>query len=95
MSSFSIAPLAQADIDEIWDYIAADNPPAADRWLDVLYDKFLLLASQPLIGQIREELSPDLRSFSVDRYVLYYKVLGQRIRILRVLHGARDIEPLF
>ena len=95
MSSFSIAPLAQADIDEIWDYIAADNPPAADRWLDVLYDKFLLLASQPLIGQIREELSPDLRSFSVGRYVLYYKVLGRQIRILRVLHGARDIEPLF
>ncbi len=95
MSSYSIAPLAQADIDESWNYIAGDNRPAADRWLSRLCDKFLLLASQPLIGQTRAELGPDIRSFSVGRYVIYYKVAGQRIRILRVLHGSRDVSGAF
>ena len=33
-------PLAEADILEIWDYIADDSVAAADRWLDELDAKF-------------------------------------------------------
>lgn len=40
-------PLAQADMLEIWDYIADDNPAAADRWMDQLDAQFPVLATQP------------------------------------------------
>lgn len=95
MTPYTVAALAQADLDEIWDYIAEDNATAADRLLGKLHEKLLLLATQPLIGQAREELRPNLRSFSVGKYVIYYEPVGERINVLRILHGARDVNALF
>lgn len=95
MIRYSIAPLARVDLDEIWDYIATDNPSAANRLLEELHQKFLLLGTQPLIGQTRQELRENLRSFSVGKYVIYYELVDRRIRVLRVLHGSRDVNVLF
>ena len=95
MTPYSIAPLAQADLDEIWEYVAADNPPAADRLVDTFLDKFLLLAKRPLLGELRSDLAPDLRSFSARKYVVYYRPTAGRIQIVRVLHGARDVKAIF
>ena len=48
------------------------------------------------MGRSREDLRPDLRSVIVDRYVIYYRVVGEeRIEAVRLLHSARDIEGLF
>jgi toxin ParE1/3/4 len=49
----------------------------------------------PELGRLREELSPRLRSFPVGRYVIFYRPMENRIEIARVLHGARDLPPLF
>ena len=49
----------------------------------------------PAIGKVREELAPGLRSFVVNQYVIFYKVIDQDILIVRALHGARDINTLF
>jgi toxin ParE1/3/4 len=56
-------PLAADDIAAIWDHIAHDSLRAADRWVDQLDEQFRLLATQPLMGRARDELSPGLRSF--------------------------------
>ena len=61
-------PLAQTDNLEIWDFIADDSVAAADRWVDHLDDQFRLLATQPIMGRAREELSPGVRSFPIGRY---------------------------
>lgn len=80
---------------EIWLYIAADNEAAADRQLDHLERSFRLLAQQPLMGVDRSDsLQAGVRSFVVDRYLVFYRV-QDRVRILRVLHGARDWMALF
>ena len=60
-------PLAETDILEIWDYIADDNPAAADRWVDRLDAQFRTLATQPMMGRTRNELAPGVRSFPVGR----------------------------
>ncbi|MGH9942446.1 MAG: type II toxin-antitoxin system RelE/ParE family toxin [Pyrinomonadaceae bacterium] len=36
-----------------------------------------------------------LRSYSVKNYLIFYQPFEDRIDILRVLHGARDIESIF
>jgi toxin ParE1/3/4 len=95
MTPCSIAPLARNDLDEIWDYIAADNPSAAERLLSTFHEKFLLLSRHPLLGQAREELLAGLRSLSVGNYVVYYRVRENRVQIVRVLHGARDVTTMF
>lgn len=88
-------PLAEADILEIWEYIADDSLAAADRWVHRLDGQFRLLAAQPVMGRAREELAPGVRSFPFGRYVVYYVPLDDGIDVVRVLHGARDIDAVF
>jgi toxin ParE1/3/4 len=41
------------------------------------------------------ELAPGLRSFPVGRYLIFDLQESGCLRIVRVLHGARDLEALF
>ena len=88
-------PLAEADILEIWDYIAADSFAVADGWVDRLDEQFRVLATQPLMGRARDELATGVRSFPFGRYVVFYVPLDDGIDVVRVLHGARDIDTVF
>ena len=47
-------PLAETDILEIWDYIADDSLAAADRWVDRLNEQLGVLATQPMMGRVRD-----------------------------------------
>ncbi|HVX59363.1 MAG TPA: type II toxin-antitoxin system RelE/ParE family toxin, partial [Pirellulales bacterium] len=53
------------DLIDIAVYIGADNPSAAEQFLNVLESKLQLLAGHPDLGQGRPELAIDLRSFVV------------------------------
>jgi len=88
-------PEALADLEEIYDYIAEDNPSAAGAFLSKLKERCGLLAEQPLIGRERSEIRPDLRGFPFGRYVILYRVLVEEVEIVTVIHGARDVENLF
>jgi len=95
MSRYRLTRHAQADLDAIYDYVAADNRSAADR-LSVRFEKKLrLLASQPLLGQMRDDLAPNLRCFTRGKYVIFYRVQGTGVEVVRVIHGARDIQAQF
>ena len=95
MKQFRVAPAARADLDEIWSYIAQDNPEAADKFIRAIVSRFPALAARPELGRMREELSPRLRSFPIGRYVVFYRPMETGVEIARVLHGARDLPPLF
>ena len=95
MSRYRLTGQAQTDLEEIWLYIAEHNIPAADRFLDTLHERFVLLAGQPLLGRARPELAPNLRSLSVGNYVIFYRPIDDGIEVARVLHGARDIDAIF
>jgi toxin ParE1/3/4 len=64
---------AEADLDEIWFFIAVDNVAAADNFLDDIDKSCQLLAMEPDAGRLRPELAAQLRSFPVGRYVLFYR----------------------
>ena len=95
MSRVTRRPLAETDILEIWDYIGADSFAAADRWVDRLDEQFRVLATQQMMGRVRDELAPGVRSFPFGRYVVFYVPLDDGIDVVRVLHGARDINAVF
>jgi len=88
-------PLAESDILEIWDCIADDSLAAADRWVGRLDEQFRMLAAQPMMGRAREELASGVRSFPFGRYVVFYMPKDAGIDVVRVLHGARDIDAVF
>ncbi|MCE0499555.1 MAG: type II toxin-antitoxin system RelE/ParE family toxin [Methylacidiphilales bacterium] len=89
------ASAAKTDAREIWAYIAQDNPDAADRLLDRFDKLFRVLASQPLLGKSVEELVPNLRLVPIGNYLIFYRPTKDRIEIVRILHGARDITAEF
>ena len=95
MSRVTRRPHAEADILEIWGYIAEDSVVAADRWVDKLGEKFALWATQPMMGRARDELSPGIRSLAFGRYVVFFEPLPDGIDVVRVLHGSRDIDASF
>ena len=88
-------PLAESDLDEIWWYIAQDNPDAADRFLDKIEERCHTLAQFPNMGVSRDELHPGLRSLPVGKYLIFYMPIAGGIEIVRVLPGMMDIEALF
>ena len=67
------------DIDDIWDYIAEENPEKASRFIRKLKEKMELLATQPLMGRSRDRLSPGLRSFLFGNYQVFYRVVDEGI----------------
>jgi toxin ParE1/3/4 len=92
MSTINKLPRAKADLAEIWEYIADDSEEQADIFINAVNQKLLLLAEQPNIGRAREELAKNMRSFPIDRYVIFYVVIPDGIQVVRVLHGARDLS---
>ena len=97
MPRLVLAPEARHDLRQIHDRIAKENPNAARRVMMRLRDLARMLAGAPAMGRIRPELGAHVHSFVADRYVIFYRPLGQAsgIEVLRVLHGARDVDALF
>jgi toxin ParE1/3/4 len=91
------SPLADDDLDDIWYYVATNSGSIeiADRVINSITDRFLLLANHPNVGRPRDEdLRPGLRSFPVGQYVIIYRIEDKDVRVLRVLHGRRDLQAL-
>jgi toxin ParE1/3/4 len=91
-------PQADSDLDDIWCHVAINSGSVeiADRLIDSITGRFLLLATYPNIGRSRDEdLRPGLRSFPVGEYVIIYRAQQADVLILRVLRGGRNIEALF
>lgn len=88
-------PLAEIDLDDVWWYIAQDNPDAADRFLAKIDEQCHTLAQFPEMGVNRAELMPALRSFPVGNYLIFYLLIDDGIEVVRVLSGMRDIDALF
>jgi len=88
-------PLARIDLADIWDYIAEDNESRADAFIDAIDQKFHALAEQPAMGRARDELAEGIRSFPIRHYIIFYQPVPWGVEIVRVLHGARDIDAIF
>lgn len=87
-------PLANKDLREIWRYIARDSESAATNFIKKLHEKFVILARNPFVGRLRDELSDELRSHPVGNYLIFYRIAEDGIDIVRVLHGSRDLPSL-
>lgn len=93
-----IAPAAERDLDDIWYYVAtqSNSIEIANRLIDSITDRILLLARSPYVGRSREQdFGFPCRSSVVGEYVIVYCVEGEDVLILRVVHGRRDLDELF
>lgn len=86
-----IAPAAKNDLNDIYRYgVRQWGQAKSESYLATIKDQFLLLTRQPLIGTERQELLPDARSLPIKSHTLFYRVIANRVEIIRVLHGRQD-----
>ncbi len=90
-----ITETAEADVADIWEYIAQDKPNAATAFVLHLEEQISTLERFPE----RSPLVPENELFGTAyRHLLYgnyrtvFKIVGSRVIILRVLHGARLLD---
>ena len=91
MSRYTLHSLVWQDISEIWEFIASDNPGAANRVEDELFAAFELLAQNPGLGHVRPDLnSRGLLFWVVRNYLIAYETSSDPLAIVMVIHGARQ-----
>ncbi len=86
---------AYYDIDSMFAYISQDNKDAAERLRSRIYEVIKQLADFPEKGALlSEEDAPGVargyRRIVQNPYIIFYRVLGDRIVIARVLHGRQN-----
>ena len=98
MSAYALTPLAQADIFEIWCYIATESEAAADRVEQAVFDACAQVARAPGRGHSRPDLTPHpLLFWTLTRYPNYtvvYRPETAPLQVVAVLHGKRNIPRI-
>ena len=88
-------PQAEMDLEAIGDYIARDNPQRAMSFVRELREQCRKITEAPKAYRPRPELGKGLRSCAYGNYVVLFFEEPGLVRIVRVLHGAMDIEAQF
>jgi addiction module RelE/StbE family toxin len=87
------SPTALFDLEDIADYIAQDNPIAAELWVDKLVETAQKVASHPRSGRAVPEVEdPKIRELIVGVYRVIYRVEEKRLLVLTVIEGHRRLR---
>jgi toxin ParE1/3/4 len=91
-----LSPRAAADLEEIADYIARDNPVRAASFVAQLEATCRAVAVSPDLYPACEDLAPGLLMAVHGRYLVMYRDLRgeETVRVERVLHSARNLQRL-
>lgn len=81
---------AEADLEAISDYIAADDPVAAARWIEKLLERARKAALLPFASRVVPEFGmDDLREVFVRTYRIVYRIRAHEVQVITVFEGHR------
>ena len=97
MAELFVSRRAEEDLRQIWRYIAAENPAAADRLLLRIDDKLQSLRDFPGMGTLRDDIRPGFRMLVEGNYLLLYEhdPANDFVELIGVVDGRRDLSGLF
>lgn len=88
-------PAARADLEEIFWFIAADNPRRARSYIAEIEEACSNLCDMPEIGFERSDLRTGLRTLALWRRILVaYELPDGRVDVLRVFSAGQDFEAI-
>ncbi|MEK7724621.1 MAG: type II toxin-antitoxin system RelE/ParE family toxin [Acidobacteriota bacterium] len=94
-------PQAERDIEECFVYIGEDNLDVAVHFLVAVEDSIEEIGRNPFVGSQRKFKNPQVKNLrmrlvkSFSNFQIFYTTQAETIEIIRVLHGARDLEDIF
>ena len=80
-----LSSFIEGDLEAIADYIAQDNPMRAVSFIREIREELRLVGQNPLLYQLRPEIGEDARLAIVGRYVILFHIVGEVVRIERVI----------
>jgi toxin ParE1/3/4 len=81
---------AEADLEAIGDYIAADDPVAAERWIGKLLERARKASLLPFAGRVVPELQiKELREVILRTYRIVYRIPGDEVQVITGFEGHR------
>ena len=86
-----ISQPARDDLVDIWEFIAEHEELAADRYIEHVRLRARELVRYPLLGRVRREIHPGIRSLLFRNHLIFYRAKKTSIQILRILHGSMDL----
>ena len=92
--SFRLLPRAEDDLHAIGEYISADSRQRARSFVLELRERCAAIARAPKACAQRPDLGKDLRCCPLGNYLIFYRVAGEEVQIVRILHAARDLQDL-
>lgn len=94
--NYILSEAADKDLEDIFDYTLNHfGFDQAEKYLLAIEEVFQILILYPESGKTRNEIKKGLYSFTKDKHVIFYRILENRIYIVRVLHGSRDLPNYF
>lgn len=93
--TYQLLPAARADLIEIADFIALDNPTRALSFIAEIESTMTTIAERPSSFPARDELIAGMRCARHGRYLIFFVIDDEEVQIVRVLHGARDLPQAF
>jgi toxin ParE1/3/4 len=93
MTSYVLSHRALADIEEIWDYTERRwDADQAERYSRVLKEGIEQVVRDSRRGRPCDHIRPGYRKYPIGSHVLFFRVLEERIEIVRILHQRMDFE---
>lgn len=94
MKATIVSPAAEADLQEIAEFIKDDNPDRAISFILELFKKFDTISERPKSFPARNDTKRGLRSCLHGKYLILFMEYGDHVRIVRVIHGSRHLRRL-
>lgn len=91
MAEYRLSPAAESDMEGIWRYTRKQwGIEQAHRYTDTLTAAFQELADTPKTAPACDHIRAGYRRRGVERHIIYFRITGYGIAVVRVLHDRMD-----
>ena len=92
INNYELTNEADTDLEDIFDYTEKNhNQDQAIAYLSIIEDIFFQLCTQPNLGRLRSDIKENIFSFPIQKHIIFYTTKLNKLIIIRVLHGSRDM----
>lgn len=93
MTRFILSPLAQSDLDEIWDHTVKNwGMEQAELYVRQLETAIKSVAEAPGLGRPCDDIRTGYRKYPAGSHVVFFKVTDAAIEVIRILHRNMDFD---
>ncbi|MFN3671879.1 MAG: type II toxin-antitoxin system RelE/ParE family toxin [Bosea sp. (in: a-proteobacteria)] len=94
MARITYSKQADADLQDIWLWIARDSVGSADAFLQRMLRRIEILRTFPEAGPVRDDIGGGARGLVSERWLVLYRLTSDGVQIVRIVDGARDVTRL-